>query len=476
MNHLLKFSTLILLFMGVTAVGQEPLRVSLSEAQKYAIEHNRTLKNAKLDLEISDLKVKETIAKGLPQVDASVDYTTYFGYEMGFSFGAGGGSEYTTEQLTSAWNQTSAMFPDFTQQDLSNYLAGSTYSGMLSAMTPTTIKMTDQSTGKIQIGQLIYSGQFWVGLQTAKLGKKIAGQSIESSILDVNETVANSYFMALVTQQSLEILNQNIDNLKKINAHTQRMYDTGVVEQTDVDQISMQVVMLENSKRSVERSLKIIYNLLKFQLGLEPASQLELTETLDQLLPKVVSGDISAQNFDIENNILFQMTETSEQISEQMVKMQKMAYVPTLSGYYAYNQKFLTTGFDMTPNHIAGVSLSIPIFSSGARKHALAQSKIELEKAKINKLMVSDQLKMQAEQLKFDLKSALENYESQKKNVAVARRSFESINKKYEQGMVSSLDLTQSNSNYLQAETNYVQASLSLMQAQIKLEKLYSQL
>lgn len=90
--------------------------------------------------------------------------------------------------------------------------------------------------------------------------------------------------------------------------------------------------------------------------------------------------------------------------------------------------------------------------------------------------MVSDQLKMQEEQMKFDLKSALENYESQKKNVAVARRSFDNINKKYEQGMVSSLDLTQSNSNYLQAESNFIQASLSLMQAQIKLEKLYSQL
>jgi len=476
MNHLLKFSTIILLFLGITAVGQEPLSVSLSEAQKYAIEHNRTLKNAKLDYQISDLKVKEAAANGLPQISAGVDYTTYFGYEMSFNFGSGGGSNFTPEQLASAWNQTSALYPNFTQQDLSNYMAGSTYSGFLSSMTPTSIKMTDQSTGKIQIGQLIYSGQFWVGLQTAKLAKKIAGQSIESSILDVNEAVANSYFMALVTQQSLDILNKNIENLQKISGHTQKMYETGIVEQTDVDQISMQVVMLENSKQSVERSLRVIYNLLKFQLGLEPSSQIELTETLDQLLPKIVSGDISAQNFDLDNNILFQMTETSEQISEQMVKMQKMAYVPTLSGYYAYNQKFLTTGFDMTPNHIAGLSLSIPIFSSGARKHALAQSKIELEKAKINTSMVSDQLKMQEEQLKFDLKSALENYESQKKNVAVARRSFDNINKKYEQGMVSSLDLTQSNSNYLQAESNFIQASLSLMQAQIKLEKLYSQL
>ncbi len=477
MNNSFKLLTFLLL-AGITAFGQEPLQISLSEAQDYAIEHNKSLKSAKLDVQLSDLKIKETISNGLPQIDAKVDYTTYFGYEMAFNFNmAADMSSITQADMDNAMQETINSFPGVTQMDIYKYMAGSAYSGKLQELLPkSSIKMTDQSTGSIQIGQLIYNGQFWVGLQTAKLGKKIAEQGLENSILDIKENVASTYFMALVTEKSLSIFEKNIDNLNKIKGHTQRMYDTGMVEQTDVDQLSMQVVMLENSKRSIDRSLKMIYNLLKFQLGLSHDSNIVLTETLEGLLPKTVDGEVTSGNFNVEDNILFQMTETSELISEQMVKMEKMSFVPTLTGYYAYNQKFLTTGFDMTPNHIAGATLNIPVFSSGARKHKLSQAKIQLEQARINSSMVSDQLKMQEEQLKYDLNSALENYESQKDNVNVAKRAFDNINRKYDQGLVSSLDLTQANSNYLQAESNYFQATLSLVQAQLKLEKLYNKL
>ena len=90
--------------------------------------------------------------------------------------------------------------------------------------------------------------------------------------------------------------------------------------------------------------------------------------------------------------------------------------------------------------------------------------------------MVADQLSMQEQQLKMDLNSAIENYELQKETVNVAKRVFDNVNRKFEQGMVSSLELTQSNSNYLQAETNFVQASFTLLQARLALDKLYNKL
>ncbi|HNZ71327.1 MAG TPA: TolC family protein, partial [Prolixibacteraceae bacterium] len=140
----MKQQALILIFLlltGFIARSQEPLRLSLSEAVDYAVEHNKTLQNAKLDVKASELKVKETISQGLPQIDAGVDFTTYFGYEMAFKLGGGSGN-YTEQQLTEAWQQTSAQFPAFTQADLMNYMAGSTYTGILSAMNPMAIKMT----------------------------------------------------------------------------------------------------------------------------------------------------------------------------------------------------------------------------------------------------------------------------------------------------------------------------------------------
>lgn len=476
----------LLFVLSVTVLfGQDNLRLSLAEAQHYALEHNKTIQKAKLDVAASESKFKETLSQGLPQIDGKLDFTTYFGYEMGFDLNFSSDySSLTTAQLTEASTQTLNTFSGIpalgvngaTYQDIYNYQAGSYYSGLLSGMLPkSTIKMTDASTATVQLGQLIFSGQYWTGLKVAKLGEKIAQQGLENSMLDIKESVTNSYLMVLVTQQSIETIKKSIENLKQVKGHTEMMFKTGMAEQTDADQISMQVTMLDNNLRSIERGLKMGNSMLKFQLGIEPEQNIELTENIETVLDQINPTQVNS-NFDVDNNITYQLLTTQEEISAKMVDMQKMAYAPTITGYYAYNQKLKTTGFDMTPTNVAGLSMSVPIFSSGSRKSKVAQAKIELDKAQINKSIVKNQLELQEEQLQFDLNSAIENYEAQKNNVELAKRVYKTFENKFQQGMSSSLDLTNSNNNYLQAESNYIQAVLSLLQAKIAIDKLYNQL
>jgi len=120
--------------------------------------------------------------------------------------------------------------------------------------------------------------------------------------------------------------------------------------------------------------------------------------------------------------------------------------------------------------------MNIPIFSGLQRDSKVKQAKITLEQSYMQKSLLQDQLNVQDEQLKFNLKNAMENYSLQKENIDVATRVLKSYQRKYELGAVSSLDLTQANNNYLQAETNYTEAVLTLLQAQVSLEKLYNQL
>ena len=105
----------------------------------------------------------------------------------------------------------------------------------------------------------------------------------------------------------------------------------------------------------------------------------------------------------------------------------------------------------MNPKHIAGISLSVQ-FSSGMR-NAKFNKKIELEKVKNSRLMLQDQLLMQEKQYRFDLISAIEQYELQKRSIDVAKRVYENTELKYTHGIANSLQLTQSNDNYLKAQT-----------------------
>lgn len=443
------------------AAQDSVIQFSVAEAREYAVKHNRELQNAKQDVHIAEEQYKAARGQGLPQVNGTLDYMTNFNYEAELEFGSD--------------DQTSTPDIDFTVLDQGDMEIMKLLNSMTSTG-PTTIKMTDQSSAKIQVSQLIFGGQYWVGLATARIGRQLAQQNVEITELDVRESIANTYYMILVTEQIIDVLNQNIDNLEEIKQHTQNMYKAGLAEEVDVDQISISQSQLENQKKAMERNLNLTYHMLHFQMGLDYDQEIELTDSLDALMGNLEISTKLAISFDPAQNPQLRIMETKEAMQEKQIEMEKWAYAPRLTGFYTYTEKIMTSGFDLNPRNAAGLNLSIPIFSSGVRKANLDKARIELDKAQRQKEMLKEQLLMQNNQLRYELTNAFENYQTQKENVKVARRVLENVQNKYKQGLASSLDLTQANSNYLEAESNYLNAARELMQANLKLEKLYDQL
>ncbi len=179
----------------------EKLVLDLPGAVDHAITYNKSLKNARMEVERSRASVWETIAQGLPQVDGAVDYMTYFNYELAFSFGGADASDITPEMIQDATNQTLAIFTNTTQQDLINHTAGTYFDRTLQDMLPaSTILMSDQATAKLQVSQLIFSGQYIAGIQAAKLARIISQQNLEFNELNIKESVTSSYYLVLITE------------------------------------------------------------------------------------------------------------------------------------------------------------------------------------------------------------------------------------------------------------------------------------
>ncbi len=452
-----------LLAISSAVFAQEKLSFSLTEAQQYALEKNLQLQNAREDVKIAGEQYKETRGQGLPQVSGTLDYMTNFNYEAELDFG--GDDDQSTDMPDI----------DYTQFDAGDMEILKILQSM-SAPSSSTIVMTDQSNAKVQLSQLIFGGQYWIGLKTAKIGEQLAKQQVNITELDVKESVTSIYQLILVTEEIVDVLEKNIKNLERIKGHTKNMFEAGLAEQTDVDQISISITQLENQKKSMKRNISLNYNMLRFQMGLENTQEIELTDSFDNLLTGLEKGMSLAGDFDVSQNPNYQIVATQEEMQKKMVDMQKWAYSPTLTGFYSYTEKLMTTGFDLSPKNAAGLNLSIPIFSGGIRKAKVDKAKIELDKVNRSKQMLEEQLKIQNNQLQYEFASAYENYNTQKENIEVAKRVLKSMEDKYRQGLVSSLDLTQANTNYLEAESNYLNAALELMQADLNLKKLYAKL
>lgn len=404
----------------------EPQHLSLEEAVNFAAKYNKELQISQLDIELRNKMVTEAVSQGLPQVNASLDYNTNFKYKMDFSGNP--------------------------------------------------ITMKDQSNVGISVSQLLFSGQWILGIQTSKIAKQIAAQQVDVTELDIKETVYNSYFTVLVSERLMGIVKQNLDNMNAILRHTENMYKAGTAEITDVDQIRITVGQLKNSLLAMQRTVDVNYNLLRLQLGLQAGTPIELTDPLERFLQEDIFLQLAAQNFDINSNLQYQLMLTQVELQKKMVGLKKWAYAPTISANYNFTHKILKPELDMSPKNTAGITMSIPLFSGLQRKAQLDQEKITLEQTTLNKSLLEDQLNLQEEQYKFALRNALEDYNLQKENIQVAKKVLENYERKYNVGAVSSLDLTQANNNYLTAENNFTSACLTLLQAQTQLEKLYNEL
>jgi len=449
--------TLILAgFLTLGSHAQESYTLTLPQAREYALQHNKTLLNARDQASATKAKYRETLAQGLPQIDGSLDYLTYFNYELNFSMGSGEEPQIDYSLLDAG---------DFEVLDAL---------GQMFSSEP--IVMGDQLTGKVQASQLIFSGQFWAGLRMAKIARKLADQNVAASENDVIENITNTYCLILTSEQILRILADNFNNLEKILDHTRNYFKAGIAEETDVDQIRITVSQLENTRKSMERLLQLNYNMFKFQLGVAPDTRIVLADSLEQVLGLINPDATIDPDFDIKQNINFQLMESQVLLTKKQLDLQKWGYGPTIAGFYSYTEKFVSSGFDLTPNSVAGISLSVPLFSSGMRNARVSQSRINLDIAQRNQEMVRDQLELQKSQLVYNYQNAIENYNVQKENIEVAGRVYRSIQNKYQQGMASSLDLTQANSNFLTAENNYLSSAMTLLQAKTSLEKLYNRL
>jgi outer membrane protein len=434
-------TVLLLFFLTggiISAQGKSgELKLSLKEAQEYAIQHNKMVISAKMDVDASKIAVWETISNGLPQVSASASFTDNL--------------------------------------KLMTTLLPGDFFGKPGEKVPVTFGSQFNSGASISASLLIFNAPFYIGVETSKLAQKLSEHNVYISELDTKESVSSVYFLILVSEESLKILDANIANLKETLKSTRAMYSAGMAESTDVDQMVSDVNMVENTRSSMLRTIELNYNMLRFQLGVSANTSILLTESLESLTSEINIEALLSQQFDHKKNVNYILIEGQEQMSSLILKSQKASVLPTLAGFYNYGVNGMgdkVSSQQWFRNSMTGLQLSVPIFASGQRYSQIRKAQINLNKARTTKDMITDQLLLQEKQLRYNMVNANLQYISQKDNVDVSKRVYASTENKFKQGMASSLELTQANSLYLQSENNYISALLNLLQTKLALDKL----
>lgn len=438
----MKKSTLFLLAIVIALQGFGQNAYTLDEAIATALKQNEQVRQANLDVEISKAKVRETTAIGLPQVSGEASMNYYIDIP-------------TQVAEASVFDPTAP-------------------AGIL---VPLQFGLPYSSTAGVTASQLIFDGSYFVGLKAAKayLNYSILGR--EKTEIEIKEQVSQLYFAVLALDESLESLKLNKESIDKSANDSKAMAEVGFMEQQDADQMKLAQSNLQYQIDMATRQRDNLLNLLKLQIGVSVEQEIVLSNDFDQLLGDPFSEAALDPQFSMERHIDYRTVAQGEELSELSLANQRAKYYPSLGGFFTHSQN----GFgqelgqmfenDFYPTTIVGIQLNVPIFSSGMRYYQTKQAKLELEKTQSQKNMVMQNLQLQVANARRDYLTAQENVKVAKENLDLAERIKVSTTKKYEQGMASSLEYAQSESQYLQTLATYVNTAQELFNAKLALNK-----
>lgn len=415
---------------------------TLEEAIAYGLKNSYNAEIASKDIAIALKQKWEIISQGLPQISGNAEYINNL-------------------------KQPVILLP------------GEIAGGDPGTFVPVTFGTQQNLTATGTWNQLIFDGSYIVGVQSAKTLLQISENAKVKTDLEVKLTITNAYSNVLLARESVEISKRNLETIQKNLNDTRKTYENGLIEEEAVEQLEITLLGLETSLNNAERMEVIAYDMLKLSMGIPVNNQIKALDNLEELSIENFDLQLLNKEIPIEENIDFRLAQDQSNQAEILVKLEKSKALPSLTGFVNYGAQGNSDSFSFFTNNqiyydqsILGLSLNVPIFSSGMRSAKTAQKRIQYEQSLIQLEFTKNQVELNIESAKNDYRFSLENYANKQKSLDLAERIENKNQVKFLEGLSSSFDLSDAQQQLYRAQQDYLQAMLNVVTNKTELENL----
>ncbi|NNM21973.1 MAG: TolC family protein [Flavobacteriaceae bacterium] len=440
MRKLIAFTFFI--FVSILGLAQErkSYAFSMEEAVSFALDSNYTAINARRDIAKALKQKWETTATGLPQLDGSISYNNNL-------------------------KQPVTLIP------------AEITGGEPGTFTPVTFGTQQNATAVATLNQLIFDGSYLVGLQAARAFLDFSENANEKTQLEVRRGIINAYGSVLLSEELVAIFEKNRTNLEQNLFEIRKVFENGLEEEESVEQLEITLLDIETQLSNARRSKSIAKQMFNVALGLNVDSEVTLTDSLDDLAAKNIRLEYLTQGLDVQENIDYKIAfNLTEQRSLEM-KLEKSRALPRLNAFLNYGTQANSDSFTFFDSEqrwfqssILGVTMNIPIFSSGMRGARTQRARIALDQAETQLEETIQNVRLELNSAKSNYQFAIEKYENAQKNIALAERIENKNQIKFREGLASSFELRQAQTQLYTAQQQYFQSMLDLINATATVE------
>ena len=432
-----------IIFIGIFANAQNfPNSLTLDEAIEYGINNNFSVKNANREIEKAQKDRWSTIAIGLPQIYAEVNYQNFL--EMPVSL-----------------------------------VPAEFFGGQSGEFAEISFGTKQKIVGSVRMDQLIFDGSYIVGLEASKIFLKISENIYEKTTLETKKIIVNNYAAALLAGENVKLLNKNKKNLEENVSEIHQLFKNGFVEEESVEQIQLTLANINTQLKYAVNLSKIIHEMLKFNLGIPVEKKVVLSSQISEIIDESNLIFENQNNFNISNNIDIKIAENNFLSESLLYKYEKSKFLPSLKAFINGSYTGNNEKFDFAKNNqkwfgssLFGLSLDIPLFSSFSKKVNSQKAKISMQQAETKLNETQYRIRMEIETALNDYQLAIENYFTEKENLGLAERIENKNQVKYFEGMVGSFELRQAQLQLYSSQSKYLSSIQNLIERKINLETL----
>lgn len=431
---------LILILVTGVVHAQQRYELTVQQAVDLAYKNVIEIKNAQIDYRIQAAKNKEIEGQALPQVSGTISANHYV-------------------------KLPTILFPQSEEGIYSVLKRENLISQSTQAPPPTLAAFSFQQPWNFAMGatlqQLLFQPDVFVGLQARKTSLDYYQSIVDQTKEKIKDSAYKRYYAILIAQKQLFFLNQSLDTLQKLYHDDSLMFKNGFAERLDLDKVQVQINNLKTTQSMVASAVNLSYAALKFALGL---SQKDTVVLKDDLTVESLKEGVLDESFSYENRAEIRTLNHLQDLQKLDIKRNKLGYLPTVAfaANYSTNgmgKKFFTDNSTFWfKSAYVGLNVNVPIFTGFQRKYKIVESNLTLDKLNNTVDNVKQAIDLEQVVTKESLKTALGNLDLQERNLDLARRVYNATKLKFEEGIGSSFEVLQANTDYLTAQANYFNA------------------
>jgi|GEM_PF-7026452 len=397
------------------------------EVLHYAEVHHPQVHIADDEVRIAQSKVRQTVAVGLPQVEASGQFQHFIEIP-------------TTVVPAQIFN------PQAPPEALAELQFGTKY----------------RSEGGATLGQLLFNGSYWVGIKAARSFVETAQLNAAHKRAEARMQAAQAYIRTLSARQQQAYAAELVERVAQMETLTEKLVLHGVVDKSAWHQIHLSNLQMRNVQEQLAAQSEMALRALKLAMGFALDSTLELGENFHSLFVRLQSA-LDDSTYHPSVTIRYRLLAHQLIINGIQAEHVQSEYWPSLHGFiqYSYSAQrnrwdFFDTDKRWYPVALWGVQLKVPLYDGGMKRAKLQEVRIQRDKLQTQLLQLEEGLRQRWQntwQMYRLSKRMLTNAEE---SLKTAEEGLQMAEKKYAEGLISSMELHQHYMQVLQRRLDIV--------------------